>query len=225
MRREKLFGFHFGHPSWNAPGRSLVSAGTWMWQCLALALKNPITCLFYGKSRPQQPSEVCGPLRTGEFGYFVFPFLWCLTGNEEGPWKEPWTCCVQAGREALPCWCPEVFSSKDKKNGLGLLEDGLAVPEMGQMHSLGADPVTGGQRWTLTEHQCTGQWGGTAPWASSLLFRGFWIDLWGQAHLLHVCTPDPGFLELSCVIQTLSCCCSHVTAQIYRGPEEPWGHT
>lgn len=139
MRREKLFGFHFGHPSWNAPGRSLVSAGAWMWQCLALALKNPVSCLFYGKSRPQQPSEVCGPLRTGEFGYFVFPFLWCLTGNEEGPWKEPWTRYVQAGREALPCWCPEVFSSKDKKNGSGLLEDGLAVPRDG------ADALLGGQ--------------------------------------------------------------------------------
>lgn len=39
-----------------------------------------------------------------------------------------------------------------------------------------------------------------------------------------MCSSDPGLLELSHVTQTTSCCCCHVTAQTYRGPEEPQGH-
>lgn len=32
---------------------------------------------------------------------------------------------------SCPCWCPEVFSSKDQKNGLELLKDGLDKPKDG----------------------------------------------------------------------------------------------
>lgn len=61
--------------------------------------------------------------------------------------------------------------SKDKKNGLSLLEDGLAVPRDG------VDALLGGQIQRQDPHRAPVQWGGAAPWASSHLFRGFWKDL------------------------------------------------
>lgn len=41
------------------------------------------------------------------------------------PWKGPGTCCGWAEREALSYWCPAAFSFKTKKDGLGMLKDGL----------------------------------------------------------------------------------------------------
>lgn len=174
-----------------------------------------------GKPVPSSRLRVCWPLRTREFGYFVFPFPWCLTGSEEGPQQS----CIHGRRrpelaasrqegELFPAGVLRHFLPKTKKNGLDLLEDGLDVPKDG------VDTLVGGQiQWQEPKdgpsQSLTALVSGEEKQLGlpSHFFRAFGESWSGQSPPLHTCSPDPGFLELSCVTQTPSCSRCRVTAQ------------
>lgn len=106
-----------------------------MWQCLALALLNPVC--FVGKPFPSSHLRACWPLRTREFGSFVFPFPWCLTGSEESPQqscihgRSPELAAPRQEGELFPAGVLRHFLPKTTENGLDLLKDGLDVPKDG----------------------------------------------------------------------------------------------
>lgn len=75
----------------------------------------------------------------------------------------------------LVSWCS--FFQRPKKRVRFAQRWVRYAQKYGRYTHMWSDPVTGGRRWTLTEHQCPGQWEGAAAWPSSHLFKGFWRDL------------------------------------------------
>lgn len=156
-------------------------------------------------------------------GILYFHSSGASQGTKRAHGRSPELAVSRQEGKLFPASVLRYFIPKTKKNGFGLFEDGLNVPRDG------VDPVTGGQRWTFTEHQCTGQWGEAAAWASSHILRGFWRDLVRSVPSF-ACVQSrsriPGAVvyNSNSILLLFPCYCpnllSHITAQT-PSPEEP----